>query len=111
MRALFRLFCALFLIASLANGAAVHAAELGGQGEVTAATEWMHLAGDHDQVPPDSDKNYPHHHTSCQGHDIGVPFKAGVAILWAAKAGEEIEPRDLIVHESLTSRELRPPIA
>ena len=111
MHVLFRLFCALFLIASLANGAVVHAAEVAGQGEVTAATEWLHLAGDHDQVPPDTDKNYPHHHTSCQGHDVGVPFKAGPTIGWTGETGAVIEPRDLFVREALATRTLRPPIA
>jgi hypothetical protein len=111
MRTLFSLFCALFLIASLANGAVVHAAEVAGQGEVTATTEWLHLAGDHDQVPPDTDKNYPHHHTSCQGHDVGVPFKAGAPVGWTAEAGAVIEPRGLFVREALATRTLRPPIA
>ena len=111
MRALFSLLSALFLIASLANGAMVHAAEIAGQGEVTAATEWLHLAGDHDQVPPDSDKNYPHHHTGCQGHDVGVPFRTGAPPAWACAAGAVIETRKMVLHEALPTRDLRPPIA
>ncbi len=63
------------MLGSLANGAAVHALELSSAGEVTEATQWMHSAGDHDEVPADADKNYPHHHNQCQGHDLAAPLK------------------------------------
>jgi hypothetical protein len=76
MRALLTLIVAVLMIGSLANGAAVHALELSSAGEVTETTLWLHSAGDHDEVPADADRNYPHHHNQCQGHDVAAPLKA-----------------------------------
>lgn len=76
MRALATMILSVLLLAGLANGAAVHAVELSSVGEVTEATSWLHSAGDHDQVPADADRNYPHHHNQCAGHDVATPLKA-----------------------------------
>lgn len=76
MRALLTLLVAVLMIGGLANGAAIHALELSSAGEVTETTLWLHSAGDHDEVPADSDRNYPHHHNQCQGHDVAAPLKA-----------------------------------
>src|SRR3546814_3671935 len=35
----------------------------------------IHTDGDIDQVPSDSDKNVPHHHNYCHGHDVGAPAR------------------------------------
>ncbi len=76
MRGLFRLVLTLCLFAGLAGGSISHAAEIAGGGEVAAADAWQHAEGDHDEVPADADKNYPHHHSLCHGHDMAAPMKA-----------------------------------
>jgi hypothetical protein len=45
----------------------VHAAELVSCNEPMAAEMILHVAGDCDEVPGDSDKAYPHHHDGCHG--------------------------------------------
>ena len=75
MRGLLALIPLLCLLASLLGGTVLHAAELASAGEVTAATAWLHAEGDHDQVPADADKDYPHHHTICHGHDLAAPMR------------------------------------
>jgi hypothetical protein len=77
MRGLLGLILTFCLFAGLATGAVAHAAELAGDGEVAAAAQWPHAEGDHDQVPADSDRNVPHHHSICHGHDLAAAAKAG----------------------------------
>lgn len=111
MRALFRLMLALSLLAGLMTGAVVHAAELSANGEVTASSAWLHAESDHDQVPADSDKNYPHHHNICHGHDLAAPMK----LSGAPAAYESAEtPRPVaaaMLASGPPSLPLRPPIA
>lgn len=35
-----------------------------------------HAPGDADEVPADADKDYPHHHSICHGHDLAAPVRA-----------------------------------
>ncbi|MDQ8757617.1 hypothetical protein RCO27_15410 [Sphingosinicella sp. LHD-64] len=110
MRRLFDLILAFCLFAGLATGAVAHAAELAGNGEVTAATEWLHADGDHDEVPADTDKGYPHHHNSCHGHDLAAPLKASRP----AGFGRADVPRpatDVARASGPPASLLRPPIA
>ena len=111
MRALLTLFIGLLMLGSLANGAAVHAIELSSAGEVTEATLWMHSAGDHDEVPADADKNYPHHHNQCQGHDVAAPLKACAmpVRVRASSAQGAVATVTLVTGPPATL--LRPPIA
>ena len=76
MRGLFGLILAFWLFVGLATGAVAHAVEVADNGEMTAATAWLHAGGDHDQVPAHADKNYPHHHNICHGHDLAAAMKA-----------------------------------
>lgn len=63
------------LFVGMMGGTIVHAAEISGAHDVSTATQWLHTDSDHDQVPADSDKDYPHHHTVCHGHDLAAPTK------------------------------------
>ena len=74
MHALLKLAAALYLIASLMAGSVAHAVETGSGGEMTSASAWLHAENDHDHVPADADRDYPHHHTVCHGHDLGAPL-------------------------------------
>ncbi len=75
MRALLKLFLGLLLAAGLMTGSVAHALETAGGHEVTSATQWLHSAGDHDEVPADNHKDYPHHHNQCHGHDLAAHLK------------------------------------
>jgi hypothetical protein len=111
MPRLINILCALLLLASLASGGFAHAMEIGGQGEVTAATEWLHADGDHDQVPADADKDYPHHHHACQGHDLGAPLVANLAVEWLSVPADLSARGNVILRGAIARRDLRPPIA
>src|SRR3546814_3530029 len=50
------------------------AADLAG-GSIAGVEFTIHTDGDIDQVPSDSDKNVPHHHNYCHGHDVGAPAR------------------------------------
>jgi hypothetical protein len=81
------LFLCFMLALSLGLGSAAHAAETAGGVEISAATSIDHVNGDGDQVPADSQKGYPHHHSGCHGHDIGVPMTPkGVATVAGLRA-------------------------
>lgn len=41
--------------------------------DASEASFFGHLPGDADEVPADADKGYPHHHSACLDHSIGVP--------------------------------------
>src|SRR3546814_2880174 len=51
-----------------------HAADLAG-GSIAGVEFTIHTDGDIDQVSSDSDKNVPHHHNYCHGHDVGAPAR------------------------------------
>src|SRR3546814_10190549 len=51
-----------------------HVADLAG-GSIAGVEFTIHTDGDNDQVPSDSDKNVPHHHNYCHGHDVGAPAR------------------------------------
>ena len=111
MRSLLNLVAALCLIASLMAGSLAHASEAAGTTEVSVATAWLHVDGDHDQVPADADKNYPHHHNVCHGHDLAAAAKAPAAPLACSAA---LAPQPLPDAEARTAAPgtpLRPPIA
>lgn len=110
MRGTFALILTFCLFVGLASGAVAHAAETGANGEITAATEWLHAEGDHDQVPADSDKNAPHHHSICHGHDLAAPLKAGGSTAFARM----VLPRPALEAPPIDASPgslLRPPIA
>lgn len=73
MRPLFLLLGCLMLVVTTWSGAAQAAgpgcSEMAGQMAV-------HVAGDCDEVPADADKNDPHCHTGCHGHQIAAPVPA-----------------------------------
>lgn len=111
MRALLTLFIGLLMLGSLANGAAVHAIELSSADEVTEATLWMHSAGDHDEVPADADRNYPHHHNQCQGHDLAAPLKACAVPKAVHAPAKPASITASILIAGPPAKLLRPPIA
>ncbi len=111
MRALFRLLLPFCLFAGLTNGVLAHGLELSEFGGVTAATQWLHADGDNDQVPADSDKDSPHHHSICHGHEVGAAFRScdmpiATVRTIALKPGE-----DRPLSAGPPAQDLRPPIA
>lgn len=111
MRALLTLILGVLLIGSLANGATVHALELSSAGEVTDTTLWLHSDGDHDEVPADADRNYPHHHNQCQGHDVAAPLKACAAPVRIRVSSTRAPVAAAALDAGPPARLLRPPIA
>lgn len=111
MRALRSLLLAFLLALGLLNGSMLHAVELSGGHEVTEATAWLHSDGDHDEVPPDADHNYPHHHNQCHGHDVAASAK-GCAAPVAERIPATLKPAPM---SAMAGRAppapLRPPIA
>ena len=73
MRALLPFLTCLMLVLTSFSGIA-HAADLAG-GSIVGVEFTVHAAGDIDEVPADSDKNVPHHHNYCHGHDVGAPAR------------------------------------
>ncbi|MFV0625568.1 hypothetical protein ACBY01_16385 [Sphingomonas sp. ac-8] len=71
MRKLLPFFVCLMLVLTSWSGMA-HAAEAVG-GSMGGIEFTVHMSGDGDEAPADSDKAVPHHHSICHGHDIGTP--------------------------------------
>lgn len=111
MRAILKLAAVLYLVASLMAGSVAHAVETGGAGETTAAAAWLHAEGDHDQVPADADRDYPHHHTVCHGHDIGAALDACAPPAFAGRAPASHPALRHAPAADPQHRLLRPPIA
>ena len=111
MRSLFNLMTVFCLISSLMAGSLAHASEAAGTTEVSAATAWLHVDGDHDQVPADADKNYPHHHNVCHGHDLAAAAKAPAAPLAYSAALAPQPLPDTVARIATPGAPLRPPIA
>lgn len=110
MRRLLPLISALMLVLVLWTGSAAHAAEALDCGDVASSTAG-HFEGDRDQVPADSDKATPHHHSACHGHCTAVPSGAESVELDENAAGllegamKDVEPG---THPDMINR---PPIA
>jgi len=108
MRGLINAILMLCLFVGMVGGSIAHAAETGG--EPSSATAWLHVAGDADEVPADADKNTPHHHDLCHGHDLATPMKACDAqrVLRASEAS--IPAPDNLPARAPGTSLLRPPI-
>lgn len=52
-----------------------HAADQVG-GSIAGIEFTVHASDDIDEVQSDADKNYPHHHNYCHGHETGHPAYA-----------------------------------
>lgn len=85
------LFLCLVLM-SLGLGSVAHATEAVTCADATATSSLDHIDGDADQVPADAGKAYPHHHTNCHGHHVGVPIEAGFV---ASMSGLRMTPSAL----------------
>ena len=114
MRTLLASIASLMLVLTLWSGfqsSVAYAAEVGTCLTVVDGTSLGHLPGDADEVPGDSDKATPHHHSVSHSHEVGVPARvwAGMYIVHVAV------PRDIAAVAPPTPfaphRDLRPPIA
>ncbi|WP_420136771.1 hypothetical protein [Sphingomonas sp.] len=74
MRKLLPILACLMLVLTGWSGMA-HAAEAAG-GRIGSVAFTVHMPGDGDEVPGDSDNALPHHHGGCHGHDVGAPIIA-----------------------------------
>ena len=101
--------CLMLMITSLTTVA--HATEAPERHLTTIEIEGWHAPGDADEVPADPDKNYPHHHSTCHGHDLAAPVKApaaplahgGTPLAWRMPSAE--------LAARVADTPLRPPIA
>jgi len=109
MRGLLDLILVVCLFVGMVGASVAHAAET--RGEPTSATAWLHVAGDADEVPADSDKSTPHHHDVCHGHDLAAPMKACDAPLAPHAAEVPSLAPDTLRAPVLSAAVLRPPIA
>jgi hypothetical protein len=79
MRSLLAFIACLILVVSGLSSVA-HATEMPGDAAVSALElATSHSPGDADEVPADSDRGYPHHHSICHGHDLAAPLKMPAA--------------------------------
>lgn len=110
MRALLPLLaCLMLVITSLTSVA--HASEASG-GEATSLelAAW-HSPGDADEVPADPDKDTPHHHTICHGHDLASPARGPITPLSGGHMGAPCGNPVTALISRATDTPLRPPIA
>ncbi len=105
-----RLLLCLCVAAGLFVGSVAHAAERAGNGETDTAIAWLHADGSHEEVPADGDKNVPHHHSICHGHELAAPVKAGAQRL-PAKPPVLRPAADAVRLSGPRALPLRPPIA
>ena len=110
MRALLPLLACLMLVITGLTSVA-HASEAPG-GEVTAIelAAW-HSAGDADEVPADPDRDSPHHHVICHGHDLAAPARSPVAPFAAADTAAPARAATERLLSHATDTPIRPPIA
>ncbi|MBW6528499.1 hypothetical protein KZ813_16775 [Sphingomonas sp. RHCKR7] len=87
-----------------------HAADVAG-GSIAGYELSVHAAGDGDEVPSDSDKGYPHHHSSCHGHEIGQPARPQVAVSLAQIESRPFPGGLLLLAGRQGQIHLRPPQA
>ena len=111
MRRLLPLLSALMLVLVLWSGTGAHAAEMMECNEVASSSDAGHFEGDGDQVPADSDKGTPHHHSACHGHCVAIPSGLGATTTY----DEVREPLSMAAHDlhlgAVPDLTLRPPIA
>lgn len=110
MRGLLNLFAMLCLFAGLANGSFLHAAELASEAEVHSASQWLSEAEIVDELPSDSDRGYPHHHSICHCHNLPAPIGYGAPAVFERMAAQSPAP-DFMLAPAPPGSLLRPPIA
>jgi len=115
MRKLLASIASLMLVLTLCSGfqpSAAYAAEVDGcSTTIVDADAPGHSIGDSDEVPGDSDKATPHHHSVGHNHELAVPT--------AEVASFDLQPRALPSGRGVPApppaaalfRDLRPPIA
>lgn len=75
MRLLLPFIAALMLVITGVTSVA-HASEAPGGIAIGAELSIGHAPGDADEVPADPDRDSPHHHSICHGHDLAAPVRA-----------------------------------
>ena len=86
MRKLLPFFACVMLVLTGWSGMA-HATEAMFCSDTPQSEAILHADGDGDQVPADTDKGYPHHHTGCHGHHVGTPAADKLTALPVLNAG------------------------
>lgn len=102
--------CLMLVVTGLSSVA--HATEVPENRTVSAVElATCHSPGDADEVPADSDRGYPHHHSICHGHDLAAPMK----LLGEVEIRSAVVATRPLLAIVLTDRALeaphRPPIA
>ncbi len=111
MRRLLLLLACLGVVLSIGAGSVAHAMEPAlcvDAGSPAAAT---HSAGDGDEVPADADKDSPHHHAGCHGHQMAAPAEMSGAAEGVAARGQVAIGRSPALATAATDPGLRPPQA
>jgi hypothetical protein len=84
MRLLLPFIAALMLVITGMTSVA-HATEAPGGSAVGAELAIGHAPGDADEVPADADRDSPHHHSICHGHDLAAPVRVPAAPAFRAE--------------------------
>ncbi len=88
-----------------------YAAQIDACVTVVDGTSVGHAPGDGDEVPRDSDKASPHHHSTAHAHDLGVPARTWAATPALGSSQPDVVRRVAAPPSYLAGRDLRPPIA
>lgn len=110
MRALLPFLACLMLVLTSMTSIA-HATEAPDGGVSIAEMAAWHSPGDADEVQGDPDKDAPHHHSICHGHDLAASAK-GPAAPMAYRVLANLRPEASTgLSARMTDTPLRPPIA
>lgn len=110
MRTLLALFACMMLVmttwSGIAQAAGPACSEMADQVTVQGPG---HGAGNCDEMPADADRNYPHCHTGCHGHQVAtpVPSRGPVPAVDPDRAYEPVRQATLSAHQ--VDQDLRPP--
>lgn len=110
MRRFLPFISAFMLMLVLWTSSAAHAAEAIDCAEVTTESVG-HFEGDRDEVPADSDKATPHHHSACHGHCVAVSSSNDGSALQDMRATSPLGSVTDLHSGSGPGATLRPPIA
>lgn len=102
--------CLMLVVTGLTSVA--HATEMTPDLSVSAVElATCHAPGDVDEVPADSDRGYPHHHSICHGHDVAPPVKTLAALEIQRKRPKTRPLLPIMLTDRAPEAPHRPPIA
>lgn len=105
-----RLIALISLVLAFGMGSIVHAAEPFDCVDTSESAAAGHSDFDADQTSGDINKAYPHHHSTCHGHNVATP-PAGVSVASVVRERSTVFAGPSALHALAPAHaELRPPI-